>query len=213
MKLQEKSKEVESPVTRSSQPKKKFASLFCAICNENDFDFNLHAAGSLRATQADINTVHNHELTTKQKEMAAKVGNSPLFNLLAQGDLASNEIYYHRHCYNDMVRNCEKLETGESIMDVKCKKAAIFDSIVSHILDAEAENPGSSFAARQLNSKYVEQLQIHGIQEKVNTRLVKSLLELHIETTDDKTRLVFKRKVKELIGEHVKCLDDLLFSV
>ena len=65
MKLQEKSKEVESPVTRSSQPKKKFASLSCAICNENDFDFNLHAAGCLRATQTDINTVHNHELTTK----------------------------------------------------------------------------------------------------------------------------------------------------
>ena len=218
MKLQEKSKEVESPVTRSSQPKKKFASLFCAICNENDFDFNLHAAGSLRATQTDINTVHNHELTTKQKEMAAKVGNSSLFNLLAQGDLASNEIYYHRHCYNDMVRNCEKLETDESIMDVKCKKAAIFNSIVSHILDAEGENPGSSFAARQLNSMYVEQLQMHGIQEKVNTtrfteRLVKSLLELHMETTNDKTRLVFKRKVKELIGEHVKCPDDLFFSV
>ena len=65
-------------------------------------------------------------------------------------------------------------------MDVKWKKTAIFDSIVSHILDAEAENPGSSFAARELNSMYVEQLQIHGIQEKVNTtrfieRLVKSL--------------------------------------
>ena len=56
-----------------------------------------------------------------------------------------------------MVRNCEKLETDESKMDVKWKKAAIFDSIVSHILDAEAENPGSSFAARELNSMYVEQ--------------------------------------------------------
>ena len=150
--------------------------------------------------------------------MAAKVGNSPLLNLLAQGDLVSNEIYYHRHSYNDMVRNYEKLETYESIMDVKWKKAAIFDSIVSHVLEAEAENPGSSFAARELNSMYVEQLQIHGIQGKVNTtrfteRLVKSLPELHIETIDNKTRLVFKRKVKELIGEHVKCPDDFLFSV
>ena len=47
MKSQEKSKEAESPVTCSSQPKKKFASLFCAICSEDDFDYNLHAAGSL----------------------------------------------------------------------------------------------------------------------------------------------------------------------
>ena len=150
--------------------------------------------------------------------MAANVGNSSLLNLLAQGDLASNEIYYHRHCYNDMVRNCEKLETDESIMDVKWKKAALFDSIVSHTLDAEAENPGSSFAAREFNSMYAEQFQIHGIQEKVNTtrfteRVVKSLPELYIGTIDDKTRLVFKRKVKELIGEHVKCPDNFLFSV
>ena len=36
---------------------------------------------------------------------------------------------------------------------------------------------------------------------------------MHIETIDNKTRLVFKRKVKELIGEHVKCPDDFLFSV
>ena len=157
MKSQEKSKEAESPVTHSSQPKKKFSSLFCAICSEDDFHYNLHAAGSLHATQTDINTDHDHELRIKWKEMAAKVGNLSLLNLLVQGDLASNEIYYHCHCHNDMVRNCEKLETDESMMDVKWKKAAIFNSIVSHILDAEAENPGSSFAARELNSMYVEQ--------------------------------------------------------
>ena len=103
-------------------------------------------------------------------------------------------------------------------MDIKWKKAAIFDSIVGHILDAEAENPGSTSAAWELNLIHVEQLQINGIQEKVNTtrfteRLVKSLPELHIETIDNKTRLAFKCKVKELISEHVKCPDDILFSV
>ena len=100
-----------------------------------------------------------------------------------------------------MVRNCENLETDESKMDVKWKKAAIFNSIVSHILDAEAENLGSSFATRELNSMYVEQLQIHGIQEKVNTtrfteRLIKSLLELHIETIDNKQDLFSNTKLK-----------------
>ena len=143
--------------------------------------------------------------------MAAKVGNSFLLNLLVQGDLVSNEIYYQCHCYNDMVRNCEKLQTDKSIMAVKWKKAAIF-------LDAEVENPGSSFAARELSSMYVEQLKIHGIQKKVNTtrfteRLVKRLPELDIETIDSKARLFFKRKVKELIDEHVKCPDDFLSSV
>ena len=103
MKLQEKSKEAKYPVTHSSQPKKKFASLFCIICSEADFDYNLHAPGSLHATQTDINTVHNHELTTKWKEMAAKVGILSILNLLAQGDLESKKIYYHCHCYNNMV--------------------------------------------------------------------------------------------------------------
>ena len=154
MKAQEKSK-AESLVIRSSQPKKKLASLFCVIYSEDDFDYNLHAIGSPHATQTNINTDHNHKLAIKWKEMAAKVGNSSPFNLIAQKDLASNEIYYHRHCYNAMVRNCEKFETDELILDVKWKKSAIFDSIVSHILDAEAENPGSSFPARELNSMYV----------------------------------------------------------
>ena len=65
---------------------------------------------------------------------------------------------------------------------------------------------------------HVEQLQILGIQEKVNTTrftesLVKCLPELHIETIDNKTKLVFKRKVKQLIGEHVKCPDHFLFTI
>ena len=61
----EKSKEAEFPVTRSSQPEKKFASLFCELCSEDDLQYNLHAAGSLHATQTDINTNLNHELRIK----------------------------------------------------------------------------------------------------------------------------------------------------
>ena len=40
------------------------------------------------------------------------------------------------------------------------KKLATFDSIVRHILNAEPETTGSSFATGELNSTYVEQLQI-----------------------------------------------------
>ena len=81
MKSQEKSKEAESPVTCSSQAEKKFASLFCTICSEDDFDYDLHADESLHATQTDINTNHYHKLTIKWKEMTAKVGNSSLLTL------------------------------------------------------------------------------------------------------------------------------------
>ena len=65
---------------------------------------------------------------------------------------------------------------------------------------------------------YVEQLEMLGIQEKVNTTrftesIVQCLPELHIETIDNKARLVFKRKVKQLIGEPVKCPDDFLLTI
>ena len=103
MKSLEKSKEVKPPATRSSQPKKKFASLLWAICSEDDFEYNLHAAGSLQAPQTDINTFHNHKLTIKWEEMAPKVGNLSLLNLLALVNLALNEVYYHHHCYDNMV--------------------------------------------------------------------------------------------------------------
>ena len=95
-----------------------------------------------------------------------KVGNSSLFNLLEQGGLMSNEIYYHRHCYNNMVQNCEKLETDESIMDVKWKKGSYFQEHGKSYLRCRDREPR---LIRGLNSMYVEQLQIHGIQEKVNT--------------------------------------------
>ena len=63
----------------TSQPKKKFASLFCTLCSEDDFDYNLHAAGSLHVTQTDINTDHNHELTYLRCR-----GREPRLNLCSQ---------------------------------------------------------------------------------------------------------------------------------
>ena len=98
---------------------------------------------------------------------------------------------------------------------LNAKRQLFLISIVSH---TDAENPASSFSAREINSMLVEQLHMHGIQEKANTthfteKLVKSLPELHIKTIDNKIRLVFKRNVKKLLGEHVKCPDDFLVSV
>ena len=57
MKLQENTKRPNSPVTHSSQPKQKIASIFCTICSEDDFDCNLHAVGlfiQLKQTSIEI---------------------------------------------------------------------------------------------------------------------------------------------------------------
>ena len=61
MKSQENTKGPKSPVTQSSQPKQKIASIFCTICSEDDFDCNLHAVGlfmQLKQTSIQI-TIKN----------------------------------------------------------------------------------------------------------------------------------------------------------
>ena len=55
MKLQEKSKETESPVTRSSQPKKKFASLFCVIYSEGSFKKYVRWGGEVAGGHWKVN--------------------------------------------------------------------------------------------------------------------------------------------------------------
>ena len=96
-------------------------------------------------------------------------------------------------------------EKDSVVIDNKWRKAVVFDNTVNYVMEKEAENPGSSFAAKELNTMYIEQLKVHGIEEKVNTtrfteRLLKSIPDLYSETVNGKTRLIFKSQVKELIG-------------
>ena len=78
-----------------------------------------------------------------------------------------------------MVREYEKI-TDKTDSRLKWNKAVAFDNIVSHILQTEAQHPGSSFSVKLLNTRYTEQLQQFGVLEKVNTmrfteRLVTSI--------------------------------------
>ena len=214
-----KSGESSTVATRSSLPNKKFGGRFCAICSEDDVDKNLHSAGSFHATQKHVNDKHNEEQTAKWKEMALKLENSFLLNLLSTGSLASNELYYHIECRNNMVRNYQKLIEGDSPgMENKWKKAVVFDRIVSDVLDTEAENPGTPFSAKELNVRYVNLLESQGIKEKVNTtrfteKLVKNIPDLHAETIDNKTKLLFQHKVNELVSNYIKCPDDFFMFI
>ena len=100
----------------------------------------------------------------------------------------------------------------------KWLKAAVFDNILTHVIDTEADNPGATFGSKELNVMYVDQLQSKGIKENVNTtcftkRLVDSIPELHSETVDNKIRLVFRRKVKELVGDYINSPDIVFFAI
>ena len=90
--------------------------------------------------------------------------------------------------------------------------------MLNHFIDADTENPGSTFSARELNSMYVDQLKAKGIKESINTtrftkRLVENIPELYVETVDNKTQLVFKKIVKELVTDYVKSPDDFFLAL
>ena len=127
------------------------------------------AAGTMHATKTDVNAEHIKKQTKKFKEMTMKVGNTFLLNELSLGDLKTNELYYHHCCYTNLVRECEAIDADTSIIDTNWLKAATFDNILSHIINAEVENPGSTFSARALKSMYVDQLKAKWIKESINT--------------------------------------------
>ena len=96
---------------------------------------NLHAAGAYHATKKDVDSRHNEELTEKWRTMAVKFGNNSLLSLLSRGDLAANEIYYHRNCYIEMVNECnrcDRLNNSENV-DRNWKKARGFDKVINYI--------------------------------------------------------------------------------
>ena len=114
-----------------------------------------------------------------------------------------------------MVLDCNSLDTPQN---EKWLKAAVFDNILTHVIDTEADNPGATIGSKELNVMYVDQLQSKGIREKVNTtrftkRLMDSIPELHSETVDNKIRLVFRRKVKELVGDYINSPDEFFFAI
>ena len=116
-KRKKQNQDIENPekrVMRSSIDKKDFGALFCAICGELDDDKNLHAAGTLHATDDDVNASHNNALTTKWKSMAIKVGNERLLNLLSLGDdISCKELYYHGQCNVQMWNECNRIDFNE----------------------------------------------------------------------------------------------------
>ena len=127
--------------------------------------------------------------------MVPKTGNSSFFSLLFQGDLASNEIYYHHKYYNNIVRGCEKTvrsEDSNSAFRVhKHLKAVVFDSDL--IMYFKKDRPSRLFLLfKELSEMYNEELKIQGINKKVSTsrfteRLVGSTPNLYSEALRCKT--------------------------
>ena len=86
---------------------------FCAICDKEDDQSNLRAAGTQGATKDAMDTQHNAKLTERWKDIAIKINSDSLLAKLATSSLASNKLFYHLDCYSSMSRNCQRIIEGK----------------------------------------------------------------------------------------------------
>ena len=221
LKKQQKENKERAVFTRSSSSSKPVGSPFCAICDKEDDEGNLPAAGTQGATKNALDTQYNAKLTKWWKDMAIKTNNDSFLAKLATGTLASNEIFYHLNCYSSMSRNYQRIIEGkdEHQIEEHWIKAACFESIITVIIEEEESQKGLSFAVREFNEMYIHMLQEYGISETVNTtrfvaKLIESLPNLHSSRRKDgKTIVMFDQQVDNVIRDYVETPDELCASL
>ena len=97
--------------------------------------------------------------------MVVQVGNDDVLSKLSSGDVASNEIYYHKICYinfrtqyrdtlQKMLNNAnEQIKEKESLI-----KTMRFNQVVNHIYDQKRYESVSSFEVAELEKTYLNLL-------------------------------------------------------
>ena len=132
------------------------------FCTKIDTQENLIGAGIKYATKKKVHVSHANETTTKWRDMALDLGKTEITSNLPMGDLASNEIFYHRSCLTEFHNDFKALTEGESKSEqdeIKkriawCEAAALCKAI-DFIYEKDREEPGSSFSVKSLEEQYM----------------------------------------------------------
>ena len=159
--------------------------LKCIFCKHSDNAENLCAAGALHASVKKIKLDHVTIFTEKLNIMAVEVGNDDVLSKLSSGDVASNEIYYHKIChinfrtqYRDTLQKKlhdanEQIKEKESLI-----KAMRFSQVLNDIYDQKRYESVSSFEAAELEKTYLNLLKKDNIEQTSHvSRFCESLLE------------------------------------
>ena len=147
--------------------------------------------------------------------MALKVGNESLLSLLSNGDVASNELYYHGNCNISMWNECIRIDqANDKEMENIWKKAQAFDNVVNYVIEKEAVDPGSVFTVKKLKNMYIENLRVYGIEEQWQTTRFTQRLVAYISNLYSQIVVVlFDEKVNELVSDYASCPDDFSASL
>ena len=110
---------------------------------------HLVAAGTLHATENKADPSHVQNITEKWESMAAVTNNEELLRKLAFGDVTSNELFYHKNCYQafrNLYRGRQREIDRLKLEDTEeWTKSSVLSKIVSYIYEIEKEVPGSVF--------------------------------------------------------------------
>ena len=178
------------------------------------------AAGTYHASQKKVNTTHLKELETKWRKWASCLdGYVHVVTALSMGDLAANELYYHKVCYSDFHNAYCRQQTQSGIgTDEQWFKSISFNKIISYLYEKESESPGTIFYVKQLEEIYISLLKCHNIDSTSHvTRFSDSLLQaipdLKKSTVSNKLTVCFKGTINMLLKHHVEVPDDFTRSI
>ena len=90
---------LKTPCRKSILETSQIGELICIFCEISNDSQNLWAAGTLHTTSKNIHLKHVFSFTEKLKGMALVLGKNKVLSKLSSGDVAPDQLYYHRSCY------------------------------------------------------------------------------------------------------------------
>ena len=116
---------------RSDVEKSFLGELKCIFCTKYDDLCNFMASGTYHASQRKVVTA------------------------LSMGDLAANELYYHKVCYSDFYNAYCRQQTQSCIeSDEQWIKSISLNKMISYLYEKESKSPGTIFYVKELGEIY-----------------------------------------------------------
>ena len=183
--------------------------LTCLFCSKGETEEKLSEAGIKYATKKKVNISHANETAIKWRDMALALGKTEISSALSVGDLASNEIFYHRTCLTEFHNDFKVLTVSKSDLDESkqrkawCESSALY-KVIDFIYEKDREEPGSSFSVKSLEEQYMNLLTHQGIKytshvTRFADKLVDNVDGLIKDTTQKKIIVYLQKNVSSMM--------------